>query len=53
MGIGESVTWAVQIRYLMVVNWWKIYRNTYVNRGIGNLGGATTVSDGGKLVENL
>ena len=53
MGIKESVTSGVQLQYLMVVNWWKIYRNTYGNRGIGNLGAAITVSDGGKLLENL
>ena len=53
MGIGESVTWGVGNKQSGVVNLWKIYRNTYGNRGIGNLGGGEHTIWGGKFWENL
>ena len=45
MGIRESVTWGGGHTVSGVVNLRKIYRNTYVHNGIGNLGGGHTVSE--------
>ena len=53
MGIGESVTLGVVNTLSVVVNLGTIYRNTYGNRGIGNLWERITVSDGGQLGKNL
>ena len=39
MGIGESVTWGVWDTVSGRSIWREIYRNTYGNTGIGNLGG--------------
>ena len=53
MGIGGLVTWGVGDTLSGVLNSGKIYRNSYGNRGIGNLGGGGYTIWGGKFGENL